>query len=111
MEIGVVIKDITNEMRALFGSKLREVILFGSYSRGDFDEWSDVDVMVLVDENKEKIRQLETKVLDLSTAIGQRHGILTCIIVQNYDFFEHCIEFLPFYEAVRKEGKQYYVAA
>ena len=111
MEIGTAVKDITSEMKALFGTNLREVILFGSYSRGDFDEWSDLDVMVLVNESNESIRQLEAKVLDISTAIGQSHGLLTCIIVQNYEFFEHWTEFLPFYETVRKEGKQYYVAA
>jgi len=111
MEISSVIKDVTHEMRLLFGTNLQEVILFGSYSRGDFDEWSDVDIMVLVNESKENIQNMEAKVLDISTAIGQRHGLLTCIIVQNYEFFEHWIEFLPFYETVRKEGKQYYVAA
>jgi predicted nucleotidyltransferase len=33
-----------------FGARLREVVLFGSYARGEADEESDVDVLVVIDE-------------------------------------------------------------
>jgi uncharacterized protein len=36
-------------LRAVFGSRLRDVRLFGSYARGDADEDSDVDILVLID--------------------------------------------------------------
>lgn len=36
-------------LRGIFGSRLRELRLFGSYARGEADEDSDVDVLVLVD--------------------------------------------------------------
>lgn len=36
-------------LRALFGDRLRELRLFGSYARGEAHEDSDVDVLVLVD--------------------------------------------------------------
>ena len=36
-------------LRSVFGDRLREVRLFGSYARGDADEDSDVDVLVVVD--------------------------------------------------------------
>jgi predicted nucleotidyltransferase len=32
------------------GIKLREVILFGSYARGEQHEWSDIDVALFADE-------------------------------------------------------------
>lgn len=32
------------------GVQLRQVILFGSYARGDQQEWSDVDVALVADE-------------------------------------------------------------
>ena len=37
------------EVKNLFGGSLRQVILYGSYARGDYREDSDVDVMILVD--------------------------------------------------------------
>jgi predicted nucleotidyltransferase len=36
-------------LRARFGDRLRSIILFGSFARGDADEDSDVDVLVVVD--------------------------------------------------------------
>jgi uncharacterized protein len=38
------------DLRARFGDRLRKVTLFGSYARGEANEDSDVDVLVLVDE-------------------------------------------------------------
>ena len=37
-------------MRILFGDRLRSIRLFGSYARGEADEDSDVDVLVVVDD-------------------------------------------------------------
>jgi uncharacterized protein len=37
-------------LRARFGDRLRELRLFGSYARGEADEDSDIDVLVLVDD-------------------------------------------------------------
>ena len=37
-------------LRRIFGGRLREVRLFGSYARGEADEDSDVDVLILVDD-------------------------------------------------------------
>jgi uncharacterized protein len=36
-------------LRAIFGERLRELRLFGSYARGEAGEDSDIDVLVLVD--------------------------------------------------------------
>jgi uncharacterized protein len=36
-------------LRAVFGARLREVRLFGSFARGDAHEDSDIDVLVLID--------------------------------------------------------------
>lgn len=46
-----------------FGSRLREVVLFGSHARGEAHEESDVDVLVVVDDLTEPER---TEVIDMS---------------------------------------------
>lgn len=38
-----------SRLRPIFGERLRELRLFGSYSRGEAHEDSDVDVLVLID--------------------------------------------------------------
>jgi predicted nucleotidyltransferase len=44
-----VLRELEDALRVGFGTRLREVRLFGSYARGEADEDSDVDVLVLVD--------------------------------------------------------------
>jgi predicted nucleotidyltransferase len=40
----------SSSVRARFGGRVREMILFGSHARGDAHEESDVDVLVVIDE-------------------------------------------------------------
>ena len=37
------------EVRKIYGSHLKSVILYGSYARGDYTKDSDIDIMILVD--------------------------------------------------------------
>jgi predicted nucleotidyltransferase len=41
---------LKGDLDALFGARLRAVVLFGSYARNQFNEESDVDVLVLIDD-------------------------------------------------------------
>ena len=41
--------DLRVALRALFGARLKRLVLFGSYARGTVHEDSDVDVLVVVD--------------------------------------------------------------
>ncbi len=41
--------EYASRLRTLFGDRLAEVRLFGSFARGEANEDSDVDVLVLVD--------------------------------------------------------------
>jgi predicted nucleotidyltransferase len=44
-------------LAARFGARLREVVLFGSYARGEAHDESDVDVLVVVDALTERERR------------------------------------------------------
>jgi len=37
------------KIKKIYGTHLQEVILYGSYARGDFKEDSDIDIMILLD--------------------------------------------------------------
>lgn len=44
----LVIKDFTETMKNHYGDRLSKIILYGSYARGDFNEESDIDLMVVL---------------------------------------------------------------
>lgn len=43
-----LIKQYVAEIQKIYGSHLRQVILYGSYARGDFSVDSDVDIMIWI---------------------------------------------------------------
>ncbi|MDE5818878.1 MAG: nucleotidyltransferase domain-containing protein [Lachnospiraceae bacterium] len=92
------------QLKRLLGNDLSKIILYGSYARGDFQENSDVDVMILVKLSPEQIEHVESAVFDLAFDIELEHGIHISPIIKNEDQFEYWADVLPFYRTVRKEG-------
>ncbi len=45
-EIINIIKNFSNQLSNK-GIKIEKIILFGSYARGDYKEWSDIDIAIV----------------------------------------------------------------
>lgn len=43
------------ELKKIYGTYLKSVILYGSYARGDYTSDSDIDIMLLVDLSPEEM--------------------------------------------------------
>ena len=102
-------KDIAAEAKNIYGEKLKEVILFGSCARGDFEDDSDVDVMILLDVPRSEVEEADHKMDPVISRLDKKYEyeLLFSPIVQSYSEFNYWIEALPFYQNVRKEGIRY----
>ena len=49
MEIRDLLAELKQGLAKIYGDRLKAVILFGSYARGDYQEDSDLDVMIVLD--------------------------------------------------------------
>jgi uncharacterized protein len=49
VNIKELLKKFKKGLVQLYGSRLKGVYLYGSYARGDFEQWSDLDVLVVLD--------------------------------------------------------------
>lgn len=87
-----------------FGEKLDAVILYGSYARGDYDDSSDIDVMVRVKMPKPELIQYRRTFSHLGSDLGLAHDIVVSIHLQDYETFARYRRHLPFYQNVDKEG-------
>ena len=54
-KIKEVVSKFSEEAKRIYGAKLYKVILYGSCARGDFEQDSDIDIMVLLDVPQEAI--------------------------------------------------------
>ena len=108
-KINRAMKDLTNDARKIYGEKLKEVILFGSCARGDFDDESDVDVMILLDVSHEEVLIEERKMRSSLHNLDEKYeyDLLFAPIVLSYEHFNKYLTASPFYTNVKKEGIRY----
>lgn len=66
-DIEPILEQVKKSLQKIYGEKLKRVILYGSYARGDATEGSDIDIIVLFDEIKDFDAELDT----LFEVIGQ----------------------------------------
>ena len=80
------------------------LILFGSYARGDYNENSDIDLLVLI--NKEKVTRADQKKIKYPLYdIEFETGTIISPMVFSKKEWENKHRKTPFYENIYKEGK------
>lgn len=102
-----ILEEYVNGLFKIIGKNLKQVILYGSYARGEQDEngeISDIDIMILVDLTEEKIKELEKKVIDYSYDLDLEYDILLSPIIENIENYNSRIRYITFYQNIKKEG-------
>jgi predicted nucleotidyltransferase len=103
-QLAYVSECVVEAARQLFGEKLRDVILYGSYARGDHQEYSDVDYMILADVDDDESHRLKKAVRDTLFDLIYRMNLLLSIIITPYERFAKMKNIYPLYRNVDKEG-------
>lgn len=105
-KIDEVIQKFTKGVKNILGKRVKKIILYGSYARGDYNKNSDIDIMILTDLSDDEITGYRDKILDYAYDIewDNNFDITISPLVKNIDKFNYWIEALPFYMNVQKEG-------
>ncbi len=98
------LNEFAVKIKKIFLDELVQIILFGSYAIGNQDEESDIDIMILVDTQKERINELRDIVLDTVCEINFEHDILISPIIQNYQEFLKFKNASGFFKNIEKQG-------
>lgn len=99
-----IILRFSQQVKTILGNKLDKIILYGSYARGDYNEHSDVDIMILTTLTDEEIEEAETEIFDLAFDFQMDYDIDISVVIQNKERFNYWLGALPFYNNVQKEG-------
>lgn len=103
-ELHSILSLTYRQLYDMFGKSLRNVLLYGSYARGDQTPDSDIDVMALVDVPKEELSAYRRIVSDFSSEIDLQYDVLLSVKLQDTETFERYRNVLPFYKNVLREG-------
>ena len=75
-----------------YGDDLRRVVLFGSKARGDYDEESDLDVLIVMRMKSDDYRRYWNEIVDIAWDIELANGIVTSLIIKNEDEYKRLCE-------------------
>ncbi|MEJ5284217.1 MAG: nucleotidyltransferase domain-containing protein [Brevinematia bacterium] len=93
--------QIKNHLLNIYGEKIREVILYGSYARKKYTKNSDIDILVLTDIslNPSEVRKsLSDLLLDI---LIEDEELVSVIIIPENTFKNYNY---PFVKNVKKDG-------
>ena len=99
-----LLKRAVSEYKSIFGDSLVQVILYGSYARGDFDEESDIDIVALVHCDRETISDCSRAMAEFSSELDLDYGIMVSPSALPYDEFMRYRDDLPYYANIAREG-------
>ncbi len=97
-----IVREFKQALQALYGERLREVVLFGSYARGDYDEESDIDLMVILnDETVDTIAEV-FRITEIETDLMLKYGLAISPLPVSHRRYQ--TSFMPVYQESRREG-------
>ncbi|MDE2181107.1 MAG: nucleotidyltransferase domain-containing protein [candidate division NC10 bacterium] len=73
-DVKTLMAELKDRLQALYGDRLKGVYLFGSYARGEADEESDVDMLVILDDYKSYGAETERAGV-LGAELSLRYGV------------------------------------
>lgn len=99
-----IILEFIRQVRKLLGDSLSKSILYGSCARGDDNENSDIDIMLLTSLSDEEIEKVENSVFDLAFEFQMQYLLDFSVVIKNEEQFNYWLGALPFYNNVQREG-------
>lgn len=106
--ITVVTSEIVDSVLELLKDDVYRILLYGSYARGDFTSESDVDIMIVLNCEKDKIKLYRKQISVLASRIGLKNDIEISLLLRDRETFENGQKILPFYRNVVNEGVALY---
>ncbi|AQG78757.1 nucleotidyltransferase domain-containing protein [Spirosoma montaniterrae] len=97
-----IVREFKAALQDLYGDRLREVVLYGSYARGDYHDESDIDLMVVL--NDERINTITEvfRLSDLTMNVILQYG--KAISPLPVEARKYATSLMPVYQNARKEG-------
>lgn len=102
--INVLLESYREEIEKIFGSRLNRMVLYGSYARGDFNEKSDMDIMILADVQPEELSYFADKVYDVTYDFEVKYEMEINPSVQSIQVYDQWKKLYPFFINIEKDG-------
>lgn len=105
-QIDKISEQIKECYKSVYGGDIVEIILYGSYARGDYTPDSDIDIVAIVKGDRLDLQEKLKTVWDMSAEIGLENDVIVSPMVIPHDEFLKYRKALPYYRNISEEGKK-----
>ena len=105
-----LIDQYVEEIKRIYGSHVKQIILYGSYARGDYRADSDIDIMILLDLSDMDIKEYRHELSGETFDFNMDHDLDIKPIAKSQQHFQKWVDVYPFYANVEKEGVKLFEA-
>lgn len=98
------ITRFVEESKRILGNRIKKIILYGSYARGDYNNSSDIDILVLTDYKPKEFYSVLKKLSEMTFDIELDNDVILVPLINNINNYNSGIDDNPFYSNIQKEG-------
>lgn len=100
-EVRPVLLELKRELLMIYGFRLKYLLVYGSYARGEAEEGSDLDLMVVLDQAADPLAERE-QLSEFLFELSLKHDIVLSVLPVG----EHALEQerKPLFINARREG-------
>lgn len=103
-ELQKITSTMVQKYLQFFGNRVKQIILYGSYARGDFDVESDIDIAAIVDCTREEISAYQRQLAEVASDLDLEFGIMVSPSIIPYADYLKYKNDLPYYRNIATEG-------
>jgi predicted nucleotidyltransferase len=103
-----ILSEVKEEVLKLYGDKLEQLILYGSYARNEQERESDIDIMILVDEDEAALRKYRDQIVDIMTNLSLKYDTFISLTKETVSRYNEYLDVLPYFKNVYNEGIEIY---
>lgn len=100
-ELKIILSEVKKKLKDVYNDDLVDIILYGSYARGDYNENSDIDLLVVLKHIKSIGNEIN-KIVDAIYDINLKYNALISVVPVSYEDYKNINS--PLLLNVREEG-------
>jgi len=101
MKIKRILQEFRDKIEKLYGDRLKDIILYGSYARNEASQESDMDLLIVLGGKVIPGKEID-KLIDIITDINLKYGVLISVYPVSEENFSTVNS--PLLINVRREG-------
>lgn len=107
-ELRNILKAYAQKIHELLGEHLTDIILYGSYARGEATPESDINILILANLTETQIHEIEPDIMLYTYEVNVANDILIQPLVKPYKLYHFWSSVYPLYQKIDSEGVKFY---